>query len=217
MARPTPFVKLAVGLVAIGGLAYLFLRSVSDTRSEPYLVPAAHLAGWTLAIEESASQPTSPVLVLQPPREFAGEWFRQVFARAMESMKGSSSAAVPIVLQGEFELALAASSTPATLLSAAREAGLETATFTPRCLAVRRISEPGGTRQVYFVIFEAPAFERFRERIAIESQAADAPNPINPAALSPVMIIGATDANLNRWLPIAARPDTDCVAPIVVN
>ncbi len=214
MARSRTLVKVAVGLAVLVGLGFMFIRSVKDARSAPYTVAEAQLRGWTLAIDP-ASQANAPLLVLRPPREFAAELFNQVFARAMESMKGSTSASVPVVLQGEFEMSLAASMTTEALLTLAREAGLARAVFTPQCLAVRRVSEPGLTRQVYFVIFDAPEFGRFRERLAVQSHAAAASiGTFEPAALSPVLIIGGIDANLDRWLPIRANPGADCVASV---
>ena len=88
----------------------------------------------------------------------------------------------------------------------------------PRCLAYRRVSEPGVTRQLYFVLFDAAAFERFREQIAaLPASSAVPASAFDPAALSPVLIIGASDSAFNRWLPLRADPKTDCLAPITIG
>jgi hypothetical protein len=208
-------IKLVVVVAVLSGFLYLFLHTAKDVRSEPYTTQRQHLQPWTLSIE-TATRSTSPMLVVRPPQEFAGGLFSQVFQRMMESMKGTSGGGMPLVLRDEYELALAGRFTPEALLEAARAAGIESSTMTPVCVAVRRISEPGLTRQMYFVIFDAPAVVAFRQQLAKELQAA--PTAVfDPAALSPVMIIGGSDAEFDRWLPIRADADVDCVAPITIN
>jgi hypothetical protein len=208
--------KLAIGVAVAGGLAYLFVRTASDTRSEPYQVQQHQLRGWTLSLETSGGA-SSPLLVLRPPQELGGDLFRQVFSRMMESMKGSAAADVPIVLRQEYEMSLASVYTPAELFDAARLAGLESAVFAPRCVAVRRISEPGLTRQLYFVLFDAPAFVQFREELRRGLGNSPSSVMFDPAGLSPVLIVGASDAAFDRWLPLRASADADCVASISVN
>lgn len=209
-------VKILVAVVILAGFLYLFLHTAQDVRSEPYTVQRQHLQPWTLA-GEMATLSTSPILVVRPPQEFAGGLFSQVFQRMMESMKGTTSSAMPLVMRGEYELALAARYTPEALLEVARAAGVESSAPVPVCLAVRRISEPGLTRQMYFVIFDAPAVIEFRQQLARGLEGTPGEAMFDAAALSPVMIIGATDAEFDRWLPIQANPDADCVAPIAIN
>jgi hypothetical protein len=208
-------VKLVVVVAVLSGFLYLFLHTAKDVRSEPYTTQRQHLQPWTLSIE-TATRSTSPMLVVRPPQEFAGGLFSQVFQRMMESMKGTSGGGMPLVLRDEYELALAGRFTPEALLEAARAAGIESSPMTPLCVAVRRISEPGLTRQMYFVIFDAPAVVAFRQQLAKELQAAPA-GVFDPATLTPVMIIGGSDAEFDRWLPIRADADGDCVAPITIN
>ena len=202
--------RLAIALVAIGVLGYLFIYSLETTRSEPYTVDRAHLGKWTLVLEP-AEAPNAPLLSLRTGLELVGSLFRQVFSRAMESMDTPAAASIPIVLRGEFDRGLAGRMTRDALLAAAREAGLESASHEPRCLAHRRISEPGTTRQIYFAIVESPALVSFRERLARIEDAV-----LDPAALTPVMIVGASDAGFHRWLPIRAG-EGDCVAPIRIG
>ncbi len=209
-------VKLVVALVVLGAFGWMFLRTARDARAEPYVVERQHLRPWTLAIGDGASS-RSPMLVVRPPQELGSGLFSQVFSRMMESMKGVSGAGVPIVLREEYELSLAGRYTPEALLDAARAAGLESADFTPECVAVRRVSAPGLNRQVYFVIFKAPAFTRFREQLAREIQGSPATGVFDASALSPVLLVGATDSEFDSWLPIRAVPVDDCRAPITVN
>ena len=208
--RSSVLLKVAFGLAAIAVIGYLFIHSLETTRSEPYTVERAHLGKWTLVVE-AAGGPNAPLLSVRTDLELVTGVFRQLFNRAMESMNTPTTASIPIVLHGEFDRGLAGRMTSAALLVAAREAGLETASHEPRCLAHRRISEPGMTRQVYFAIVESPSIVGFREQLARTVDAG-----FDAEALTPVMFVGASDGAFYRWLPIRAG-DADCVAPIQVG
>jgi hypothetical protein len=208
--------KVVAVLLILGGFLYLFLHTAQDARSEPYTVARESLQPWTLSLEP-APRSTAPILVVRPPQELGGSLFSQVFQRMMESMQGSTGGGVAVVLRDEYELALAGRYTPQSLLEAARAAGLETASLTPVCVAMRRISEPGLTRQLYFVVFDAPAVVQFRQQLGRELQASPGPGVFDPAALSPVLFIGGSDAAFDRWLPIQADADRDCLAPIAID
>lgn len=209
--------KVLVAVLALAAFGFLFIRSVRDTRSQPYTVELDQLRAWSLALE-AATSPNAPVLVLRPPPELPMGMFRQVFARAMESLASPAAPGIPVVLKGEFDRALAGHSTPEALLAAARSAGLESSAPDPRCLAHRREREPGVTRQAYFLIFDWPEFERFREQLAaMVDDGAPPRGGFDPAALSPVLLIAASEPGFSRWLTLRADPETDCVAPIAIG
>ncbi len=208
--RSRVLLRMATALAAIVVLGYLFIRSLETTRSDPYTVERAHLEKWTLVLEP-AGGPNAPLLSARTGLELASDLFRQVFRRAMESMNMPASSSIPIVLHGEFDRGLAGRLTPDELLAAAREAGLESASHEPRCLAHRRISEPAMTRQTYFAIVESPSITGFREQLARAGAGA-----FDAAALTPIMFVGASDPGFHRWLPIRADA-ADCVAPIHIG
>jgi len=208
--RSSVLLRMAVALAAVVVLGYLFIGSLETTLSEPYTVERAHLAKWTLVLEP-AEGPNPPLLSARTGPELAASLFRQVFQRAMESMSTPATSSIAIVLHGEFDRALAGRMTPTELLAAARAAGLESASHTPRCVAHRRISEPGMTRQTYFAIVDSPSIAGFREQLAKTGAGA-----FDAAALTPVMIVGASDPAFHRWLPIRAE-EKDCVAPIQIG
>jgi hypothetical protein len=211
------FIKAAVALVALGVLGVLFVRSARSVRAEPYEVARDRLARWTLAIEP-APNASGVVLALQPQRELASALFNQVFARTGESLNGPVPAAMPLVLQSEVDSLGPGTLAPEALLAVARAAGLESATFEPRCMAHRRVSQPGMTRQVYFVLFEWPAFGEFRRQLLRRLRdAGGSASAFDPAALSPVLIVAASDAAFSRWLPLRADADQECFAPIAVK
>lgn len=217
MPRSKSLLKVALLVAVAAGLGFLFIRSAQSTRSEAYTVGRDLLRNWTVSFDPAASA-TAPVLVLRPPAELVSGLFRQVFSRTMESLSSPTEPEIPLVLKGEFDRAFAGRVTPEALIAAARSAGLDSGSLVPRCLAYRRVSEPGTTRQLYFVLFDAPVFERFRLQIAALREGQPVPTSVfDPAALSPVLIIGASDSAFNRWLPLRADPNADCLAPIKIG
>jgi hypothetical protein len=208
-------IKIAIILAAVGGFGWLFVHSVMNVRSEPYEMARSRFTGWTLAVDPSPDA-SGVLLGLQPGKETAAILFGQVFSRSGESLSGPVPAAMPLVLQSEFSPGQAGALTLEALLTSARAAGLESSTLEPRCMAHRRISEPGITRQVYFVRFEWPAFGAFRQQVAQQMRSAGG-SGLDPAALSPVLIVAGSDAAFGRWLPLRAENADDCLAPIAIK
>jgi hypothetical protein len=214
MARGGGIIKVAVGLAALGVIGVLFVRSARDVRSEPVKVSRDHLARWTLAIEPASSR-SGVLLGLRPQRELAAALFNEIFARTGESLSGPVPAEMPLVLHSEIDARAAATLGPEALLALARAAGLESATFKPRCMAHRRISAPGITRQVYFVLFDLPAFGEFRRQVSQRLRDAGGATSFDPAAQSPTLIVAATDGAFNSWLPLKVDADKECFAPLI--
>jgi hypothetical protein len=207
--------KMAIIMAAVGGFAWLFVRSAQSVRSQPYEIARSKLSGWTLALDP-APNASGALLGLRPDPQTAAVLFGQVFSRTGETLSGPVPAAMPLVLQSEFDVVRAGTVTPDALLTSARAAGLESSSFEPRCLAQRRISEPGITRQVYFVRFDWPAFDTFRRQAAQQMRASGGTG-IDPAALSPVLIVAGSDALFGRWLPLKAENANDCLAPMAIK
>jgi hypothetical protein len=207
MAKGKLLIKLLVAVALIGGLGFLLTWSARSTRSLPYTIDGESLRNWTLDLNR-ASGPGEPAVVLRPTADFTG-LFGQVFKRAMESMSAPSAPMIPLVLQGEIA---GHPVTPQALLAAAREAGLDSMPLRPRCLGYRRVSERGSTRQVYFVLFDAPAYRSFRDRVGTLLG-----STFDPAAQSPVLVVAMAESTLGRWLPLRADPEKDCLAPIEIG
>ena len=70
----------------------------------------------------------------------------------------------------------------------------------------RRISEPGGVRQVYLVFFDAPAIAQFRRQLGLDAD-----------ALSPILFVAGAGADFNSWLPQRVNAEADCLAPIEIG
>ena len=199
------FVRLGVGTALLVLLAFLFMRSLEDTRTTPYTVERQHLREWTLILN-SAARGNEPLLALRPRAELAASLFREIFSRSMESMNAPVDPAIPLVLRAEYDRVVADQLSHEALLSGARTAGLETSSPTPRCVVHRRVSEPGGTRQVYLVLFEAPAVSQFRQGLGLD-----------PAAVAPVLFVAGAGAEFDSWLPQRIDPAADCLAPVDVS
>ena len=204
MKKPV-LIKAAIALAVLVLFGFLFMRSLEDERRTTYTVPRQHLRSWTLALEP-ASNANDPLIVLRPSPQLTSGLFRQVFARAMESLNTPASAGIPVVTRGEFDRVVGDQLTKDALLSTARGAGLETANISPRCIVHRRVSEPGGTRQVYFVLFDAPAVSQFRRQIGLE-----------PAAVSPILFVAGVGSDFNTWMPQRVDAEADCLAPVDVT
>ena len=208
--------KVTVGLVAAGVLVVLFVRSAQTTRAEPFTIARQDLAGWTLTLARNGDS-LDALLSITPNAALMPPLSRELFARMGETLH-YPPATIPVVLRSEYERAMAGVLVPQALLDAAREAGLESAVFQPRCMARRRDSAPGVVRGVYFVLFDLPVFTQFREQVAQQLRAAGGDSSLfDPAALSPVLIAADLDGNFSRWLPLRADPEVDCFAPVVVE
>src|SRR3954447_7021896 len=95
-------IKIIVAVVVVAGLGWLFVRSARSVRSEPYEIPRGRLTGWTLAIEPVPNA-SGVLLGLEPDKQTAAMLFGQVFSRTGESLSGPVPAAIPIILQSEFD------------------------------------------------------------------------------------------------------------------
>jgi hypothetical protein len=208
--------KVMIALVAVAALAALFVYSARSAGAQPFTIARAHLAGWTLTLAPD-DDPLGSSLSITPKAELMPPLGRDLFARMGESLHYPPPA-IPVVLRSELQRAMAGVLTPEALLDAAREAGLESATFQPRCMARKRISAPGLIRGVYFLLFDLPQFNQFREHIAeLLRRAGRDASLFDPAALSPVLIAADLDGSFSGWLPLRADPQVDCFAPVVVE
>jgi len=208
--------KVMIALAAAAVLAVLFVRSARSTVAQPFTIARQHLAGWTLTLAPDAD-PLGSSLSIVPNAALMRPLASDLFTRMGESLH-YPPAAMPVVLRSEFQRAIAGVLTPEALLDAARAAGLESATFQPRCMARRRISAPGVLKGVYFLLFDLPQFTQFREQVAQRLRAAGRDVSLfDPMALSPVVVAADLDGNFSGWMPLRANPEADCFAAIVVE
>jgi len=200
--------RLAIAIVAVAAVGWLFLRSLDDARAVPYEVRPSHLTGWTLqAVPEATGEQAR--LLLSPPPELPLRLFRQVFSRAGESLSTPAKAGVALVLADEVPASVVSD---AALMALAQASGLNGAPLTLDCMGYRRDSQPGRVRQVFFVSVGLPAFDGFRTQLAARL----APDGVRLRPLSPVMLLaGAPD--VTGWMPIVVNAVDDCVAPFAME
>lgn len=209
--------KLGITAVAVTVFGLLFAWSLKQTAAEPYVVNKAAMTGWRLALAQP-QEGSVPVLSLRPPVDSVTELFQQIFQRTMQSLRAPDPLLVPLVLLSEFNIALRTVFSASDLLDQAMELGLDAPAFTPVCLAVRRELRDGEARQLFYVLFEAPVFGRFRGELArLFVERGGERGTFDPLALSPVMPIAATDLDFASWLPFQPSREGDCQAPIAVE
>jgi hypothetical protein len=207
--------KAALALVILAAIAWLFMKTVRDTLAEPYVLAAADLSGWTLALEEpDAGGPA--LLVLTPPVRLPANVFRQIFTRTGQSMAGPLRPSMPVVLHAEYGSALEGVLTPDELLALARKAGMEDARMAPVCMAVKQ--ESTGPRPVerFFLVFESEAFSRFREQLA-GLAAEEGAGRFDPAALPPIVPVASYEPDFERWWPLDVDLEADCQTDIALE
>ena len=207
--------KVLLGMAVLAVLSVLFLRTLRQTTSAPYQVPAEHLTGWELTLDPPLG-PGGPLLALTPPRELTLELFNQIFARTMESMNTPPAYAVTLVLRSEFSSALAGLVEPGELLDLAREAGLDSATLQPRCLAEHRSGDQRG--RTFFALFDLPELRAFRERVrGLAAERGGDAAPFDPAAMVPALYLAATEGGFRGWPAADGAAEQHCVAPLEVS
>ena len=205
--RKQTLVKLAIGLAALVVVPWLFLRTLQDTIAAPYEVAPASLSDWTLVLADPA-RPAVWAVGLQPPTLFRAGLFDQLFDRTMASMTSPVDDVLPIVLDSELRGGPAAGLSPEAIRQAADQAGLERARLEPVCMAVKRETFAGRTREFFFVVFDVLEVEAFRRRLA-ELAGADALDPLDL-----ILPIAGSDAAFTGWWPVVVDREVDCQAPV---
>lgn len=206
--------KAGIALVVLVVLGWLFWRTVQSSLAEPYVVDAALLAEWTLALR-GPRQPGAGLLVLLPPDQLRAELFQQIFNRTMESLTSPSEAAAPVVLHAEHRDALGGVLTPSDVLAAAEEAGLAAAVPAPVCIGVvRRPGAAGTTRQLYYALFASAEVGRLRAALARRHAAAGGGGAFAPEPFPLAAPLAASDADFAGWWPLDAGPENGCLAPL---
>jgi hypothetical protein len=197
--------RLVILAAALAVVGFLVVRSAQNTRAEPYEMAAAHLASWTLGLD-AGDDPAGSAISLRPPPELPLNLFRQLFRRQMESLSTPMTPGISLALRAEVGAGVSGND----LMALATDAGLP-ARPSPRCVAYRRVSAAGVTRQLYFVWFDLPGYDRFRQLLtprAAVTYRAD--------ALSPVMLMAA-EPGISGWQPVVVDEAQDCVAPVSVR
>lgn len=211
--RTQTWVKIGLGAVAIAVLPWLFLKTVRDSIAEPYRVDEAALTGWTLALADPA-RPGFSALGLRPPPQLVPALFDQLFNRTMESMTSPGEPLLPIVLQSEFQSVLGAVFSPDQLLEVARDARLEQTRLEPVCMGVKREPSAGRSRQLYFVLFDAPEVAAFRQALGRAAAERGGPGAFGATAFDLILPVAGSDPGFATWWPMTVDRRVDCQATL---
>ena len=101
---------------------------------------------------------------MKPPEPLLQQLFTEASRHAgkNEEVTPVPHPALPLVLRSEFDEGLQGVYGTDSVLRIAREAGIETSTFRPVCLAHRTATGTAGRAEVYFVPFTSDAFNQIR-------------------------------------------------------
>ncbi len=209
--RKQTLVKLGLGLIALIVVPWLFLRTLQNTIAEPYAVEPEALSGWTLMLADP-TRPAVWAVGLQPPALFRSGLFDQLFDRTMASMTSPLDDVLPIVLARELSGGAGAPLPPEAIRQAAGDAGLERARLQPVCMAVKRETFAGRTREFHFVLFDIPEVAAFRQRL--NELAEDGAGGDALGDLDLILPIAGSDAAFAGWWPVVVDRETDCQAPV---
>jgi hypothetical protein len=205
-------VVILAGLIVAAAIITSLLVNRRDTT--PLSVPSSALSAWTVVTSDG----TDPWLVgAHPPETLTGPLFNAASRRAGRPLVPPAHQALPLVLQSEYQDSLQGVYGTDAVVRIAREAGIESATFHPVCLARQTVDGPSGAIEVYFVPFDAPVFNQLRGDLTpLEPEHAGV-GVYDPATLTPALVVGATARDFDRVWPIRFEPQRDCEAEIRID
>jgi hypothetical protein len=200
--------------VATSVVLWLVWGVVRDTTSRPYHVAHAALSGWTVV----PGAPDDPwVVALQPPASLTTSLFQQVTTKVGRPLVAPRHAALPLVMRPEYDAALQGVYGAADIERMARQELVGEATLEPLCIGHRVDPQSGGLHELYFLAVNSAAFTALRLALRPDFPEHAGIGIYEPGALTPVLPIAATDADLARWWPFRLERLTDCQALVTVE
>lgn len=201
---------LKIALAAVAGFVLVFLGARAIRARMPYRVDEALLSGWTLA---AAPPGDRAVVEVKPPMRLLEDLFQQVSRRTNEPLVAATRASVPLVLEQEYTDSLQGVLSIEDILSVGRDVGLESVRFEPVCIGQRQ--RPSGEPSVvFFAIFEAPNFDRFREELTPLFPEHAGSGVYDPPAVRLTLTIAASEKDVTRWWPMFVDARTGCRASL---
>lgn len=201
---------LALLVVLAGGLAWVWLRS--RTEMSVTFAPG-DFSSWPIIV----SNGTDPwIAALAPPTDLLAKLSGEVTRRAGRALVAPPHPGLPFVLRTEFDEGLQGVYGTDSVVRMARDAGLDVAHLQPVCLAHRRSEGPAGRAEMYFVPFESAEFSQLRVDLTPSEPEHAGVGIYDPSTLTPILIVGATDANFERWWPLRFDAAADCVGTVTM-
>ena len=121
------------------------------------------------------------------------------------------------MLRTEFDEGLQGVYGTESVVRMAHDAGVDSAHLQPICLAhhVRHGAE--GPAEIYFVPFESPAFSQLRIDLTPSEPEHAGVGVYEAGTLTPILVIGTTDGNLDGWWPLRFNAAEDCVGVVATT
>ena len=177
-----------------------------------------------LSVEAFASWPiivsngTDPwIAALAPPQEVMATLSAEVTRRAGRPLVAPTHPGLPLVLRTEFDEGLQGVYGTDSVVRMARDAGVDTAHLQPLCLAHQVRDGANGRAEIYFVPFESPEFSQLRLDLTPTEPEHAGVGIYEAGTLTPILIIGTTDENLERWWPLRFNAASDCVGTVATT
>ena len=202
---------IAVLLLSAGVVIYLLNGRRVDA---PVSVEPEVLGRWTLVVSDG----TDPWTVgMRPPDALIDRLFDDATRRAGRALIRPVHPALPLVLRSESDEGLQGVYPTDSVLRIARQAGLEEVEFQPVCFAHRILKGSSANAELYFAAFTSAPFAQFRIDLTPPQPEHAGIGIYEPATLSPLLMIGATDAEFSKWWPLQFDPALDCESPLVIS
>lgn len=190
--------------VVVAGV--VFVAQVLRGR-RPYTVHRSELSGWHVVTGRTGG---GVAVGLRPPPALANDLYDQVTRRTSAELSAPEQPIVPLVLRDEFDISLMGVLSAQDIVDIARESGIEEASFEPVCMAEHSDASGAETERLFFVLFQAPEFERARADLMLMHPEHGGAVEFDPAALSPILTVAATDDRFARWWSLLPHDQTDC-------
>jgi hypothetical protein len=138
------------------------------------------------------------------------ELYEQVSSRNGSSLAAPEQPIVPLVLRDEFDTSLMGVLSAEDIVDIARQSGIESASFEPVCMAEHADASGDATERMFFVLFDAPEFAEARAQLILMHPEHGGAVEFDPAALSPILTVAATDDQFARWWRLLPHDESDC-------
>ena len=198
-------------MVLVGGIAWLWLRSRTQLS---VTLSATAFASWPIIV----SNGTDPwIAALAPPDAVMSTLTAEVTRRAGRALVAPTHPGLPLVLRTEFDEGLQGVYGTDSVVRMARDGGVDAAHLQPVCLAHQVRDGAEGRAEIYFVPFESSEFSQLRIDLTPTEPEHAGVGVYEPGTLTPILVIGTTGENLERWWPLRFNPATDCVGVVATT
>jgi len=206
--------SLVIAGAAAAVVAALVWMVVLDQRSQPYTVDSALLTGWKLVLG-TAEDPW--VIAVQPPAALTSSLFQQVSKKVGRSLVAPPHSALPLVMRKEHDDALQGVFGVTDIDRMARGTFSETSRFEPVCVGHVVDDRSGSRGELFFLAVNSREFNDLRIEIQPDFPEHAGIGIYDAGSLTPILPIGTTDKDFERWWPVRLDEGVNCQAQVLVK